>query len=71
MPVYNSNRWSVFFFVIFLMTGLFGLLNLVLAVTYNEYRKQMNKEISARQADRDASLSLAFQALDGAILTLF
>ena len=33
-------------------------------MTYNEYQKQMKKEIQSRQRDRDESLSLAFQALD-------
>jgi len=64
MPVYNETRWSVFFFIVYLMLGLFGLLNLVLAVTYHEYRKQMLKEVENRQLDRDESLRLAFDGLD-------
>jgi hypothetical protein len=41
MPAYANNRWNCLFFISFLCFGLFFLLNLILAIFYNNYRKQV------------------------------
>jgi len=64
MVEYVKNRTSVLFFFVYLMVGLFGLLNLVLAVTYNEYSKNIKEEVKRRQESKDESLDAAFDILD-------
>lgn len=38
MPAYRGSGFSALFFVVFLMVGLYFLLNLVLAVVYNAFK---------------------------------
>jgi two pore calcium channel protein len=43
LPVYKLNRWYCWFFITFVIFGLFFLVNLMIAVFYNNYRKQVEK----------------------------
>lgn len=44
-PFYKVNNWTSLFFIGFLFFGLYLLLNLMLAVFYNSYRRQIEKKI--------------------------
>ena len=44
-PFYKVSNWNCIFFIGFLFFGLYLLLNLMLAVFYNSYRRQIEKKI--------------------------
>jgi two pore calcium channel protein len=37
LPAVAKNRWTCLFFILYLLIGLFFLLNLILAIFYNHY----------------------------------
>ena len=61
---YLRNRYSVIFFIIYLIFGLFFLLNLVLAVYYNNYRKRVDHTINKFISIRDQFLHNKFKSYD-------
>ena len=44
-PFFKISNWTALFFIGFLFFGLYLLLNLMLAVFYNSYRRQIEKKI--------------------------
>jgi two pore calcium channel protein len=46
LPVYQQNRWMCWFFVSFLLLGMFFLMNAVIDVFYHSYRKQVKNRAS-------------------------
>jgi len=63
MPIYQVNKLSALFFVIFIVTSVFYLHSLVLSVVFQTYI-QAAAEIHQRNAsDREDSVHLAFMAL--------
>ena len=48
MPIYQKSHLSAVYFVLFVVVGIFLLLNLVLAVVYLDYRRQMKRETRRR-----------------------
>ena len=44
IPAYQASHFSAFFFVTFLILGLYLLLNFTLAVVYSHYRYEFTKE---------------------------
>ena len=44
MPAYQEQRWSALFFIVFLLIGLFFLMNLILATIYNHYKTEVDKD---------------------------
>ncbi|RHY32302.1 hypothetical protein DYB32_002669 [Aphanomyces invadans] len=63
MPAYDKNRVVVVFFAFFLCFGLFFLLNVVLAVIFNNYSRNLKVSEAARQKTRVTKLQLAFDLL--------
>ncbi|EQC25885.1 hypothetical protein, variant [Saprolegnia diclina VS20] len=63
MPAYSTQRSSVLFFVFFLCFGLFFLLNVVLAVTYTAFTRQLAAFKRKRRRVQVSKLQVAFQLL--------
>ncbi|EQC40668.1 hypothetical protein SDRG_01746 [Saprolegnia diclina VS20] len=63
MPAYNTNRSVVLFFVFFLCFGLFFLLNVVLAVVFNNFARFSDAELALSERIRTQKLTEAFECL--------
>jgi two pore calcium channel protein, plant len=63
MPAYTSNRaWSLYF-IMYLIVGLFFMLNLVLATVCDSFREMLNEHEMQRMSQRAASLNASFRML--------
>ncbi|OQR84844.1 hypothetical protein ACHHYP_12634 [Achlya hypogyna] len=63
MPAYNANRFVSIFFIFFLCFGLFFLLNVVLAVVFNNFARFSAQELDFRDSVRRHKLTEAFACL--------
>ncbi|KAH9132833.1 hypothetical protein AeRB84_020897 [Aphanomyces euteiches] len=63
MPAYNENRAACLFFIMFLCFGLFFLMNVVLAIIFNNFSRYSEVETASRQARRADKLTQAFHIL--------
>ena len=62
-PFWKVNNATAVFFIGFLLIGLYMLLNFMLAVFYNSYKKQIEKKISKYDTMRQDFLSKEFQSI--------
>ncbi|KDO28315.1 hypothetical protein SPRG_06365 [Saprolegnia parasitica CBS 223.65] len=63
MPAYNKHRVVVIFFAFFLCFGLFFLMNVVLAVIYNNFSVNLEAFKKKRDHTREQKLQIAFRIL--------
>jgi len=63
MPAYAENRLTSLFFVVYLVLGLFLMLNLVLATICDSYRVMIVEKETDLRSQRAASLDAAFRLL--------
>ncbi|KAF0689988.1 Aste57867_18632 [Aphanomyces stellatus] len=70
MPAYDKNRVVVLFFAFFLCFGLFFLLNVVLAVIFNNYSRNLKLSHAKSARTRLQKLQLAFDLLCGVSTTM-
>ena len=59
-PYWKLHNWAAFYFVGFLLLGLYMGLNLMLAVFYNSFRHQVEKKINKYDKIREEFLSKEF-----------
>lgn len=59
-PFWKVNNASALYFILFLLVGLYMLLNLLLAVFYNNYKLQVEKKINLHQSMRETFLAEEF-----------
>jgi hypothetical protein len=64
MPSYNQSKWWSLLFISYLILGVFILMNLVLAVVYNNYRKHFKADIKKIIVRRNMLMSLVFDLLE-------
>uniref|UniRef100_A0A7S3G215 Ion transport domain-containing protein n=1 Tax=Palpitomonas bilix TaxID=652834 RepID=A0A7S3G215_9EUKA len=60
---YAKNWWFAIFFITFQVIGLYGLLNIVLAVVYNRYKELLEGYARDFLKNRDTKLNTAFKIL--------
>lgn len=63
MPVYEYNRWSSIFFVCYVTIQLYYVLNVMLAVAYDEYAMNAKQKFKKLFVHRRTSCSKAFALL--------
>ena len=63
MPAYRCNSWSGWFFVVFLVIGLYFLVNLTIAVTYTTFQELSKSKILKKHNRLLKGLSLAYAEL--------
>ncbi|RHY25861.1 hypothetical protein DYB32_008041 [Aphanomyces invadans] len=63
MPAYNANRATCLFFMLFICFGLFFLMNVVLAVIFNNFARYTEAETKLRHGIRETKLTQAFHLL--------
>jgi len=52
LPSYNENRLNVVFFIVYIIVGMFTLMQLLLAIFYNSYQFKTNSSIEFAEEDR-------------------
>ena len=63
LPAYQSNRLYAFYFMIFLLLGLFLFLNLLLAIIYSRFRKHQEDSIIDNEKARGDYLLKKFMEI--------
>lgn len=63
MPAYRENRLAVLFFLVFIMLGVFFLINLLTAVVFNAYKRQVDENKRQRRQRQSDNLKAAFELL--------
>ena len=63
LPGYARCRWSMLFFIAYLLLCLFFLMNLLLATVYNVYQEEQDKAKEICEANRLENLSAAYDLL--------
>ena len=63
LPAYQSNRFACFYFIIFLLLGLFLFLNLLLAIIYSRFRKHQEDSILDNEKARGEYLLNKFMEI--------
>eukprot|EP00656_Telonema_subtile_P000788 TRINITY_DN10372_c0_g1_i2.p1 TRINITY_DN10372_c0_g1~~TRINITY_DN10372_c0_g1_i2.p1 ORF type:complete len:834 (-),score=235.20 TRINITY_DN10372_c0_g1_i2:386-2887(-) len=63
MQDYTRSRWSILFYMLFLMIAMFGLLNLALALCYNKYNKHMQTWTDLCEHDMTQAVDCAYGLL--------
>lgn len=64
MPVYNKNRLSTLYFVIFMLVTFFFLMNVILASVVNAYDNELERRRDERSKLMDQKLGSAFELMD-------
>ncbi|CAK0882252.1 unnamed protein product, partial [Prorocentrum cordatum] len=64
IPGYTASRAYGIFFVVYLVVGLFLLLQMVIAVVYNSYIRQREADLKLQAERREQLLGRAFGILD-------
>jgi two pore calcium channel protein len=52
LPAYNSARANSIFFLVFLVFGLYFLLNVLLAIVFDNYKKRIDETVALKQNER-------------------
>ena len=63
IPIYQFNRFSSLYFILFLGLGAFIILNLLIAVTYNQFRGFFVKSLQSSLRRRRVAFRVAFTIL--------
>lgn len=63
LPVYQCSHWSAWFFVVYLILGLYFFINMVVAVTYAEYQSNTQQQTMSRYQRMMLGLHNAFNKL--------
>lgn len=53
LPSYKVSGYMCFFFILFLVVGLFILMNLLLAIFYSDYQTKTDETIDSNDGDRN------------------
>ena len=64
LPAYNASYYYTIFFVIYLVFGLFLLLNILLANVFSMFKRRLEQKLEIRQSKRVKRLSLYFDKYD-------
>ena len=64
LPAYNKNYFYAWLFVIYLIVGLFLLLNMLLAKVFSNYKKQLEERAGVNSDNRNQSLERYFEVID-------
>jgi len=63
LPAYQNNRWTCFFFIIYLILGLFLFMNLLLAIIYSKFKAKIEENLDLDNAERKAYLRRRFDEM--------
>ena len=64
IPAYSQNRISSAFFLIYLIFGLFLLMNLLLAIFYNNFKKRVDNVLEIHDEQRAKFFTEQFLLFD-------
>ena len=64
LPVYYTNYFSILFFFLYLMVGLYFLMNLLLASVFSKFKDRYQERITANQETRRKRVEQLYQMFD-------
>ena len=64
LPAYFTSSYSVIFFILYLILGLYFLLNTLLATIFTNYKKRLQARAAAREDNRQIYLEKYFNICD-------
>ena len=60
LPAYYKNYFIIFFFLIYLLIGLYFLLSVLIANVFNKYKGRLEERINHHNSKRRAQIEKAF-----------
>lgn len=64
LPAYKSSRFTSLFFILYILFGVYFIMNLILAVVYDSFKGQLAKLLINEEDKRQRVLSAAFRLID-------
>ena len=64
LPAYNSARSNSIFFLVFLVFGLYFLLNVLLAIVFDNYKKRIEETVLEKQNERHKYIEMYYRCYD-------
>ena len=64
LPAYRENFFVAFFFMIYLLMGLYFLLSVLIANVFNKYKGRLEERIHQHENKRRAQIVKAYQMFD-------
>ena len=64
LPAYQENRFYAFFFVTYLVLGLYLFMNLLLAIFYSNYKTRYDQQLNKFVHQRTNYLNCKFEQMD-------
>ncbi|KAG0562969.1 hypothetical protein KC19_9G186300 [Ceratodon purpureus] len=64
LPAYKSSRFTSLFFILYILFGVYFIMNLILAVVYDSFKGQLAKLLINEEDKRQRVLGAAFSLLD-------
>jgi two pore calcium channel protein len=64
LPAYNSARSNSIFFLVFLVFGLYFLLNVLLAIVFDNYKKRIEDTVLEKQNERHKYIEMYYRCYD-------
>lgn len=64
LPAYKSSRFTSLFFILYILFGVYFIMNLILAVVYDSFKGQLAKLLINEEDKRQQVLSAAFKLID-------
>ena len=64
LPAFEYSRPLALFFVVYLLFGVFLLMNLLMALFYSNYKDRLTKQMKDFHTERDQYLDEKFEELD-------
>ena len=65
LPAYQISRWNCLFFIIYLVLGLFLMMNLLLAIFYSNFKSRFEENLGSLEDDRSKYLMEQFKKFGG------
>ncbi|KAK0064412.1 two pore calcium channel protein 2 [Biomphalaria pfeifferi] len=69
LPAYGKNRFASIFFIIYLIIGLYFLMNMLLAIIYNQFRGYFLSSMQTSLVRRRLAVRAAFEVLSSKFLS--
>ncbi|KAL4585328.1 hypothetical protein LXL04_009946 [Taraxacum kok-saghyz] len=68
IPAYKSSRWYSIFFILYVLLGVYFVTNLILAVVYDCFKRELVKQVGEKDQMKTRMLSTAFHLIDERVI---
>lgn len=64
LPAYRDNYWTMLFFIVYMLIGLYFLLNLLIANVFSKYKGRLEERIVAHETRRHTMVEQVYKKYD-------